>query len=187
MTYDSTSLPQTNDPAEIQKMGLDLLDKINKTHDAIPGVPTIPVLTNDVAYTPVFTNGTPGTNTQKVSWRQSGNRTEILFCYDQTVAGAAGAGNPYLISMPTGKQIDSTFVIFDSGATGYRGSVLGFGSITIAAAFGRVCVFAYDATHMLLGVVYGAGLQAAWGAGAAFSFANAALYVQFEASIPIAG
>lgn len=28
--FDSTSLPQTNEPKEIQKMGLDLLDKINK-------------------------------------------------------------------------------------------------------------------------------------------------------------
>lgn len=38
--FDSTSLPQTNDPKEIQKMGLDLLDKINKTNDSIPTIPS---------------------------------------------------------------------------------------------------------------------------------------------------
>jgi hypothetical protein len=34
--FDSTPLPQTNDPKEIHKMGLDLLDKINKVQAAIP-------------------------------------------------------------------------------------------------------------------------------------------------------
>ena len=47
MKFDSTSLPQTNTPVEIQKMGNDLLDKINKTNAqiataiaAIPAAPT---------------------------------------------------------------------------------------------------------------------------------------------------
>jgi hypothetical protein len=39
MKFDSTALPQTSEPKEIQKMGLDLLDKINQTHAAIPTIP----------------------------------------------------------------------------------------------------------------------------------------------------
>jgi hypothetical protein len=38
--FDSTILPQTNDPKEIQKLALDLLDKINQTYSAIPVIPS---------------------------------------------------------------------------------------------------------------------------------------------------
>ena len=101
MTYDSTSLPQSNDPAEIQKMGLDLLDKINKTHDAIPGAPTIPVITKEIVYTPTFLNLGVVTNVN-MTYTMVGNRCKVMG-YFLVGVGVVGSCS---FSLPNGGVVD---------------------------------------------------------------------------------
>lgn len=56
------------------------------------------------------TQPTEGTNTKLGKWRRNGGDMEIVYEYNQTVAGTTGTGN-YRLAMPTGYTIDTTGMV----------------------------------------------------------------------------
>lgn len=93
MKFDSTILPQTNTPTEIQKMGNDLLDKINQVAaaqaNAVTGGPFVPLLPNPlIAGEPSL--GTPHPKTgQQTTWFVNGVSPGASTWYTLTFTGLA--------------------------------------------------------------------------------------------------
>ena len=100
---DSISLPQTNDPTEIQKMGLDLHKQLKEVQSAIPTIPSSKI-TAEQTYTPTFTGfGIP--SSINFSYTIVGNRLKVMGSF---VSGVA-TGVQAKITLPSGLLSDTAF------------------------------------------------------------------------------
>ena len=165
--FDSTIFPQTNEPEEIQKMGIDLLDKINKTAGASPYQFTL-----EAAYTPTFT-GFGTVSAVNFTWCRAGNKIKISGYF---TAGTT-TGVIAKISLPSGKAIDYTI-----NQTMVRGNLI----VSVVQASSFYCLSDPGSADAIT-----IGIQNA-GAGALLSYnGNAIAAGPFNASInaeiPISG
>lgn len=120
LRFKSTNLPQTNDPQEIQKGHLDLLDKVNQvnisTNQAQSSAGNALSVANAAAaaaipwskmvqYTPTFTGFGTVTNIN-FWWSRVGNILKITGTFTAGVVIATIA----MVTLPTGLNSDSTIV-----------------------------------------------------------------------------
>jgi hypothetical protein len=124
MGMDSIPLPQNNNPQEIQKMGLDLLEKV-KTIASSPSSSA----TDWQPYTPTIigTVSNPTPNAGAVFegyWRRQGPDMKCRIHFYQASAGLIGSGS-YYFTLPSSYTID--FTKLDDANTGNIYSIVGIG------------------------------------------------------------
>lgn len=136
-------------------------------------------------------NPTKGTtNLDKIFWRRNGDSADIQIIYEQTSGGSDGSGD-YIISIPTGLNIDSTKVGRAAGAVDQvRGLVVGgcMGGNTNLDATTTVDsgnVVIHSATQIRCLFDQG-NLQNPW-SGAIFQLSSATVNVSMYFSVPIEG
>ncbi len=132
-------------------------------------------------------NPTKGTTTTDLAyWRRVGDSMEVTYTLVQSGAGSAGSGT-YLFSLPSGTVIDSSKVVVST--TTFRGhiGVCHISNSTGSSARFQGNAFAYDTTHIALGVT--SGSISDWNAvgSANAPLSDAAQVITFRAVVPISG
>ncbi len=132
-------------------------------------------------------NPTKGTTTTDLAyWRRVGDSMEVTYTLVQSGAGSAGSGT-YLFSLPSGAVIDSSKVVIST--TSFRGhvGVCHISNSTGSSARFQGNSFAYDTTHIALGVT--SGSVSDWNAVGSTNapLSDSAQVITFRAVVPISG
>lgn|GEM_PF-2974736 len=96
MKFDSTILPQTNTPTEIQKMGNDLLDKINQLGATPSTGPFVPLLPNPLIA------GEPSLGTPHIT--KDANRSATLVVNTSTNTAGTWSAAVTMTGVPAGAK-----------------------------------------------------------------------------------
>jgi len=117
---------------------------------------------------------------EKAYWRRVGDSVQVIFQYEQTVAGTAGSGT-YSFSLPPGLVIDSTKI--NSASSNVQAKSVGTGA-TFDGTTARGANVYMSSTNTVALLLSDAAVL---GSNSNISFGNATLWISFEYMIPILG